>query len=155
MRRDIVFKPLELWRTRQLLTFSIKLLLIYLCLCCFVPAELRKASCFHKKQSTSLWPSTLRKVCPHSDLPGSYPELPPSDAFRRSQKAQWQEQGLALIGSWSYSNHVRSPGSSIVQNQCPFVSSLVFGLQKAAPTTSMVWIYPTTWLQRTSAAPEQ
>jgi len=32
-------------------------------------------------------------VCPHSDLPGSYPELPPSDAFRRSQKAQWQEQG--------------------------------------------------------------
>lgn len=35
------------------------------------------------------------EVCPHSDLPGSYPELPPSDAFRRSQKAQWQEQGVA------------------------------------------------------------
>lgn len=45
---------------------------------------------------TSPWlPWAAWEVCPHSDLPGSYPELPPSDAFRRSQKAQWQEQGVA------------------------------------------------------------
>ena len=32
-------------------------------------------------------------ICPHSDLPGSYPELPPSDAHRRSLKAAWHRQG--------------------------------------------------------------
>ena len=65
-----------------------KPLIVNMDLCCAKPQDSRG----HKLQSSRVVENAAG-VCPVSDLPGAYPELPASDAHRRAQKAAWERQG--------------------------------------------------------------
>ncbi|OLQ10574.1 hypothetical protein AK812_SmicGene5664 [Symbiodinium microadriaticum] len=65
-----------------------KPLIVNMDLCCVKPQDSRG----NRLQSARVVENAAG-ICPVSDLPGAYPELAPSDAHRRAQKAAWEQQG--------------------------------------------------------------
>ena len=113
-----------------------KPLLVNMDLCCARPQDARG----HRLQSSRVVENAAG-VCPVSDLPGAYPELPASDAHRRAQKASWERQGRPdyihdVDHAYNLAHDIERRANAVAMRKKAPVPSIAATREEAAPTSA-------------------